>query len=58
MARSFSKNSKYDQHPGDGSRKTFQRWVNKQLRQQTRRSILNGSDVFPVFRRQVDRLAH
>jgi hypothetical protein len=50
MARSFSKNSKYDVHPGDISRKSFQREAHKKDRQQTRASLRKGSDVFPVFR--------
>jgi hypothetical protein len=58
MARSTSKNSKYDVHPGDKSRKSYQRLLNKRLRQQTRVGVLRGTESFPVVRRQVDRLAH
>jgi hypothetical protein len=58
MARSFSKNSKYDVHPGDKSRKTIQRWAHKQDRAQTRRALRTGSDVMPVFRHSLDFVAH
>lgn len=58
MARSFSKNSKYDQHPGDESRKGAQRHVNKVFRQQTRQALRQGAEVLPVVRRGVDRIMH
>lgn len=57
MARSISKNSKYDVHPGDKSRKGFQRVVNKRTRRDNKLSILKGF-VEPVVRRQVDYMAH
>lgn len=57
MARSFSKNSKYDVHPGDGTRKGYQRLVNKKFRAQTRHGLRFGEEL-PVVRRMVDRLAH
>jgi hypothetical protein len=58
MARSISKNSKYDRHPGDSSRKDLQRLVNKRLRNQTRVGLRQGAEVLPEGRRQVDWLAH
>jgi hypothetical protein len=58
MARSFSKNSKYDQHPGDRSRKDIQRYAHHQDRQRTRAGIRKGSEALPVFRRTLDYVAH
>lgn len=59
MARSHSsRNAAYDIHPGDASRKGYQRQVNKRFRSETRQALRLEHDAMPVVRRAVDRLAH
>lgn len=58
MARTVRKNVKYDQHPGDKSRKGIQRYAHHQDRQRTRVGIRKGSEALPVSRRTLDYVAH
>lgn len=58
MARTYRPGTKYDLHPNDGSRKGYQRVLNKKLRAQTRQALHKGVEALPVMRRQVDWLAH
>jgi len=57
MARTYRKNEKYATFPGDGSRKSLQRMVNKRFRAETRHELRFGGEL-PVVKRQVDRLHH
>lgn len=57
MARTYRKNEEHATHPGDGTRKLYQRTVNKKLRAETKHELRFG-DELPIFKRVVDRLQH
>ncbi len=58
MARTVRNTAEYAKlQVADGSRKVYQRQVNKSFRQQTRQALRTGG-VLPVVRREVDWLAH